>query len=140
LTVNRLDFQRLADLRVADAKALLADARFDGAYYLGGYAVECALKSCICSQVREHDFPDKAIVNESYQHNLERLLDISGIKQKLNARLAVSKDFAGNWNVVKDWSEHARYEHGIAEVKARDLLKAIDDPDSGILTWLKTVW
>ncbi len=138
--MNRLDFQLLADLRVADAQALLAAGQFDGAYYLGGYAVECALKSCISSQIKEHDFPDKALVNDSYQHNLERLLDISGVKKQFADRFAANTDFAANWGVIKDWTEQTRYNHAAAEVKARDFLNAISDPVNGVLTWLKTVW
>jgi hypothetical protein len=45
--VNRSDFQKLAMDRIADAKALLAAKRWAGAYYLAGYAVECALKACV---------------------------------------------------------------------------------------------
>jgi hypothetical protein len=139
--VNRTDFQLLADLRVADAQALLDAGRFDGAYYLAGYAVECALKACIASQIKEHDFPDKKVVLDSYEHNLEKkLLPISGAKQKLLDQFATNPELERNWNVVKDWSEQTRYEHGIAEVKARDLLNAITDPANGVLPWLKTVW
>lgn len=45
--MNRSDFQDLAQIRLAEAAALLQAERFDGAYYLAGYAVECALKACI---------------------------------------------------------------------------------------------
>ena len=39
--MNRSDLQKIADIRVADAKLLLDAGRFEGAYYLIGYAVEC---------------------------------------------------------------------------------------------------
>jgi len=32
---------------------------FDGAYYLAGYAVECAIKACIAKGTRRYEFPDK---------------------------------------------------------------------------------
>jgi len=35
------------DERIEDATALLAASRWSGAYYLTGYALECALKSCV---------------------------------------------------------------------------------------------
>jgi hypothetical protein len=38
--MNRADFQRLADIRIDEAAALLAQQKWDGAYYLAGYAVE----------------------------------------------------------------------------------------------------
>ena len=37
--MNRADFQRLANDRIADARALLAAKRWAAAYYLVGYAV-----------------------------------------------------------------------------------------------------
>ena len=47
MPLTRSDFQQLADVRAAEAAALLAAGRWDGAYYLAGYAVECALKACV---------------------------------------------------------------------------------------------
>ena len=44
-TVTRADFQELATVRLAEAKALLDGEMWDGAYYLAGYAVEVGLNS-----------------------------------------------------------------------------------------------
>jgi hypothetical protein len=44
------------------------------------------------------------------------------------------------WTTVKDWTEAARYDHNVSADKARNLLKAVTDAESGVLTWLKTVW
>ncbi len=77
--MNKSDLQTLTDTRVTDAKLLLDAGRFPAAYYLLGYAVECALKACIAKQIKEHDFPDKQLVLDSYTHNLEQLLRISGV-------------------------------------------------------------
>jgi hypothetical protein len=44
-----------------------------------------------------------------------------------------------NWGLVKDWSETKRY-HLIAEVEAKDLLKAVSDAAHGVLPWVKTCW
>jgi hypothetical protein len=41
--MNRIDFQKIAELRLGESKALLAAGFPDGAYYLSGYAVECDL-------------------------------------------------------------------------------------------------
>ena len=78
--VNRSDLQKLANVRIDDAGILLTAGRYEAAYYLLGYAVECALKACISKQIREFDFPDKKLVNESYVHDLTKLLNICGIK------------------------------------------------------------
>jgi len=68
--MNRNDFQRLAELRLKEARVLLAAELPDGAYYLSGYAVECALKACIAKRTREHDFPEKKLVIDSHTHDL----------------------------------------------------------------------
>jgi len=138
--MNRRDLQTLADLRVADAEKLVDAGRFSAAYYLLGYAVECALKACIAKQIREHDFPDKQLVLDSYTHNLEPLLRISGVKPEFDSRIKADKSLEVNWTTVKDWTEAARYDNNIPEIRARDLLDAVTDPQCGVLTWLKTVW
>ena len=43
--MNRPQFQNVTKLRVKEARVLLDAAQYAGAYYLIGYAVECA-----CSQ------------------------------------------------------------------------------------------
>ena len=113
--MNRAELQSLADIRVADAKVLLDAGRYQGAYYLLGYAVECALKACVAKQIREHDFPDRKLIQESYTHDLGRLLAISGLKAQFDARVAADSAFEVNWSAVTD-NAH------------------------GILTWLKTLW
>jgi HEPN domain-containing protein len=57
--VNRKDLQFLARARLTEARALLDAGHPDGAYYLAGYAVECALKACIAKATQRHEFPDK---------------------------------------------------------------------------------
>ena len=138
--MNRNDLQSLAELRVADAEILLNARRFPAAYYLLGYAVECALKACIARQIKEHDFPDRQLVLDSYTHNLEQLLRISGVKPQFDARVKVDKAFEVNWTTVRDWTEAARYDDNVPEVRARELLIAVMDATSGVLTWLKTLW
>jgi len=42
------EIKELADLRLKEARALLTSGYPDGAYYLGGYALELALKAVVC--------------------------------------------------------------------------------------------
>jgi HEPN domain-containing protein len=76
---SRNDFQRLAELRLIEARFLLDAGFSDGAYYLAGYAVECALKACIAKGTHQYDFPDKKLVEKSYTHDVEKLLDAAGM-------------------------------------------------------------
>src|SRR5688572_28154976 len=138
--MDRTDLQRLAESRVADAEVLLQAGRWAAAYYLLGYAVECALKACASRQFHESEVPDKTVVNHFYTHRLDKLLGISGVKAGLEARAGAEAAFQVNWNTVRDWNETSRYDHSTSEAKARDMLVAVTDPNMGILSWLRTQW
>ena len=138
--MNRIDLQLLADLRVREAEVLLNNGCFEGAYYLAGYAIECALKACIAKLIREHEFPDKKFANDSYTHDPERLLLLTGRKTEHAAEEQVDPLFAWSWGVVKDWSESARYAHPVVEKQALDLFAAVTDPQHGVLPWIKKSW
>ena len=138
--MDRSGLQVLAEARVVDAEALLQAGRWPAAYYLLGYAVECALKACAAKQFHEHEVPDKTIVNDFYTHRLDRLLNISGAKVALEAQAAADPRFQVNWNAVRDWNETSRYDHSTTEARARDMLVAVADPSSGVLPWLKSQW
>jgi HEPN domain-containing protein len=104
--MNRSDFQQLADVRIEEAQLLLAQQKYDGAYYLAGYAVECALKFCIAKLTNEHDYPDKDFASSCYTHNLQRLLRLAQLAEQRSADAAVDVDFEANWSVVANhWTE-----------------------------------
>jgi hypothetical protein len=138
--VNRTELQQLAELRLSDARILLDANAFGGAYYLAGYAIECALKACVAKQIQQFDFPEKRLVDRSYTHNLVQLLDVSGVKAPLEEEAAKNEALRFRWNVVRDWSEATRYDVGTTEKAARDMLAAVGDEGSGVLTWLKKHW
>jgi HEPN domain-containing protein len=138
--MNRFDLQRMADERVADTAALLAAGRFQAAYYLCGYAVEFALKACIARQFREFDFPDRKVVNDSYVHDLTKLLNVSRLAQLHRDEADRNESFAANWGIVQAWSEASRYNAAITEDAATVLFRAVSDPTSGVLAWLKTYY
>jgi len=138
--MNRTDLQLLAEARVADAETLLQAKRWGAAYYLLGYAVECALKACAARQFRQDEVPEKTVVNTFYTHRLSQLLGMSSAKDMLESKTGADSAFRLNWNTVLDWNESARYDHSTTETKARDMLDAVADSRSGVLPWLKTQW
>ena len=138
--MNRADLQRLSRLREQEAQVLLDNGCFAGAYYLLGYAIECALKACIAKQIRRYDFPDRKLVNDSYTHDLEKLLNISGMKNAMQSETQVNPNLAVNWAIVKDWSEQSRYSNNISEIMARNFFSAITEKSSGVLSWLRKRW
>lgn len=139
--MNRTDLHELADLRIAEAVALLSlpVPMPDGAYYLAGYAIECALKACIARQVREHDFPDKQLVNESYTHDLQRLIRAADVERQLLNDGKSNPAFEAYWITVQNWNESSRYErHALS--KAQKIVRGITDPADGVLPWIKVRW
>ena len=135
--VNRDDFQELAELRLSEGQVLFDAGFYSGAYYLTGYAIECALKACICKKVQQYDFPPGSDLKKShYSHNFKDLVNTSGLKNDLDQKSLQDIAFAEFWKVVIVWNELKRYEYGVADKDARDLLDAV----RGILPWIQQYW
>lgn len=139
LPMNRSDFKALAVIRLSEANLLLKNNHFSGAYYLAGYAIECALKACISKETRRYDFPDKQRALDSWQHSLTNLVKTALLQTALDQEMGTNKRFEANWNVVKDWSEHSRYEQ-TDQNRAEALIQAISDKRHGTLRWLRRHW
>ncbi|MBI1831825.1 MAG: HEPN domain-containing protein [Planctomycetes bacterium] len=138
--MNRSDFQQLADVRIDEAAVLLAAQKWDGAYYLAGYAVECALKACIAKLTNQHDFPpQRKDWEDCYTHDLEKLVKRAKLELHRKRDAALNIDFQNNWSAVKDWTESSRYERKTKD-EAEKLYNAIIDPVHGVLPWLKRYW
>jgi len=138
--MNRADLQRLADLRIDEARLLLDSRAYPGAYYLAGYSVECALKACIARQIREFDFPEKRFVERTHTHNLAQLMELSGVKVLFDEAAAAQESLQVNWTIVRKWSEASRYSVSTDEQSAQDLIAAVGDETNGVLPWLKNHW
>ena len=138
LPLTRRDFQLLADLRAKEAGVLVKSGDEEGAYYLGGYAVECALKACIAKQTRRHEFPPKRkYVEQVYSHELPSLLKLAELEKQLEKDMKKNASLAANWGVVQGWSESSRYV--TSGLKGKDLYTAITGKE-GVLSWIKRRW
>ncbi len=136
---TRSDFQRLTDVRTTEVAALLAAGCWDGAYYPAGYAVECALKACIAKLTMAEEFPPpRKVVEQCYTHDLTLLIKSAGLAGDLTTA-NLNPAFEGNWGLVADWAEDARYAVW-TEPQARELWNAITDPINGVLPWVKSRW
>ncbi len=143
--MNRIDFQRLAELRLREARALLATELPNGAYYLAGYAVECALKACIAKLTEQHDFPDKRLAEKSHTHDVVKLLDAAGLSDLMKNDLASNGELELDWETVREWSEQSRYDFfggnqtgGLAV--AQMLIDAVESKEGGVLRWIRQCW
>lgn len=138
--MTRTDLQRLARLRLREAKALHRMGLYAGAYYLAGYAIECALKACIAKQVRRYDFPDKATVQASWTHSLQDLVKAAQLKADLDSEIAANTQFSANWATVSQWRETVRYDTGVPQNFASDIIAAISSRATGVLPWIMKRW
>ena len=138
--MNRSDLQSLSRQRRKEAAALLRARHFPGAYYLVGYAVECALKACIARQTRRFDFPSKQIAQKVFVHDLEVLVKLAGLMPDLERDLRANASLQLNWAIVKDWSEESRYLLGITRAQALDLYSACTSRRNGVLPWVRQRW
>ena len=137
--VNRKDLQLIAQTRLAEAKTLLGAGRPDGAYYLAGYAVECALKACIARATQRHEFPDKKSVDASHTHNLRDLIKVANLELARLEEAQRDPAFRNHWDLVQRWSELSRYRtHDFGRAQA--LIEAIGDRKHGVMAWIKRHW
>jgi hypothetical protein len=114
-----------------EAKLLIDNKDWDGAYYLAGYAVEFALEIRIISQLmKSNSFPEKKLAENFYKHDLTVLRRAAGLDDEMDKDASISPQ----WDTVKDWSEQSRYEFGKTEKDAKDLYDAIEN---GVLPWIK---
>jgi hypothetical protein len=134
---EKATLQQLAELRLAEATLLVQVGQPSGAYYLAGYAVECALKARIAAQFKENEIPDRALVNRIYTHDLSDLVRLAGLESELSAAIEDDPVLGRRWSVTKKWSEQARYIVW-TEADALDMIEAIvgNEDSNGFYQWL----
>lgn len=137
--MHRRELRAISAIRIDEAKVLLDAGRFAGAYYLAGYAVECALKAVIARRVHSGDFPDKSLAESAYTHDLVRLARVAGVEGDLEAARSVNASLDVNWAIAKDWNETARYTAIRTAGEALALYGACAGRN-GILPWVKKRW
>lgn len=134
--LKRADLQAMAEAKLVDANILYHNARYSSAYYLAGYAIEFALKSCISRQMAREVIPDKSFVTRIYTHQLTELVKLAGLESDLKRQ---ASEFEVNWAITKDWSEQSRYEV-MQQADAQYLLEAITNESHGVMQWIKRHW
>ena len=94
------DFAKLASRRLEDARALHAAARYEGAVYLSGYAIEFVLKARICRHLGWEVFRDDLVTMKT--HDLNVLLSFTGLENE-------RESFITEWSSVSEWRPEMRY-------------------------------
>lgn len=129
----------MATIRLDEARTLLRNGKYDGCYYLTGYAVECGLKACIAKLTKRHDFPDKDFAVAVHSHKLHSLLDRANLTSAKNPEANRNSEFGLNWYVVGQWSEQSRYQTQ-SRRDAEELFAAVADRKNGVFRWIKRHW
>ncbi len=138
--LNRDKLRLLADNRLEEARVLLDNQFWTGAYYMTGLALECALKAYLARAVRQYDFPDKSFVNQAYTHNLKELVRLdAALWAEMQNEMQADEKLESNWIIVQLWNNENRYEV-IEELRAKSLYAAATEPGSGVMEWIRRRW
>lgn len=89
--------------RFEDAKALHSCQRWNGAIYIGGYAIECSLKSLICYEEGKSNFKDTSVFKKGLQgaslHSVTMLFnEISSLQRTIS--LDRTGSYRNTWNTI----------------------------------------
>ena len=95
--MNCKDLKELTRIRRKEARLLLRNRNYEGAYYLSGYIVECGLKVCIAKQTKKCDFPDKKTSETvSIEDVVENAANRDFARRKIITKGAVIRTTKGN--------------------------------------------
>jgi hypothetical protein len=130
---------------VRDAEVLLASEQWPGAYHMAGYALECALKSCILKHIddtgiifKDKEYLDK-LPKKLWTHDLEQLMDLANLRVEFDQACGANPQLGAHWGIAKDWVEISRYERKSKD-EASALYKAITNNPDGVLPWIQPRW
>ncbi|MBW4478700.1 MAG: hypothetical protein KME54_18020 [Tolypothrix brevis GSE-NOS-MK-07-07A] len=118
--------------RLEDAQVLHTQKRWTGAIYLGGYAIECSLKSLICHEEGKTNFKDTKIFKKGLQgsslHSLTTLLSALTVVQR-TIQLDRTGTYREAWNLVSSvWrNDELRYSDKTGEEEvSKKFIKAVE--------------
>lgn len=125
----QLDASRL---RYRDALALQRSERWNGAIYLGGYAIECSLKSLICYESCIMNLKDTRMFKNGMQgaalHNLGALREESRLLERV-IKLDQTGKLKAAWHIIVDrWQKDAlRYGRDLGhKTECEQFLQAVE--------------
>ncbi|WP_071992277.1 hypothetical protein [Leptolyngbya sp. PCC 6406] len=109
--------------RLEDASALHSCKRWSGSIYLGGYAIECSLKSLICFDEEKSNFKDTSVFKEGIQGaSLHNLAILFGKISSLSRIIEIDRTgkYKDEWKIITStWvSNEIRYSPYLGDEKA----------------------
>ena len=134
---SQADILRMAYQKLEEAECLIGFGFFDGAYYLGGYAVELLLKAKVCKTLGIDDFfAFDRFKREFYKpykvHDYKELMVLSGLYSEFE-KSKTDYVFSAHWDIVYTWNESARYALGKSNEDAQNFLTSLNE----IVKWIE---
>lgn len=83
--------------------------------------------------------PAKELLRGFLEHDFRKLIGLAGLGGELKEQQDKDEGFGANWAIVSEWSPDVRYESR-DKMSAEVLINAIQDPDSGVLAWIRKYW
>lgn len=134
------ELKSISKARLRSAETLMAAGDWDGAAYMLGYVLECALKSVICKTLGLTEYPQNRKTDTHFlTHNFDQLLVLSGMSVLFSANgdLAVfqrwsefTKEFPGDWPAMR---YNLDYLQKFDEAKVTAMHSHITERTNGIL-------
>ena len=139
---NHKQLREISKSRLRTSKILIDHQDYDGAFYMMGYVLECALKSVICKRLNLANYPDKDSSEDKRSifrtHKFDILLTLSGIEKDFSLSTLVPARRSENWSIATKWRPETRYEpigsHNQIEVVR--VYEALTENPEGILNWI----
>lgn len=144
IMANCDDLKRISEARLKTAEILINAQDWEGAAYMMGYVLECALKAVVCKTLHLQSYPDKAddISKFFKTHKFDPLLILSGLQDTFNTGAPIAvwqswSEFTGEY--PGDWPAMRYNAPGLTwnEVKVKKMYTNLIDPVHGIITQIK---
>lgn len=140
------DLKLITSKRLKTTQILLKAKDWEGAAYMMGYVLECALKAACCKSLHLNNYPDvhgnkssERITKFFYTHEFDALLVISGLNdlfsfgtKGFSSWSGFTQEYPGGWTEMR-YTVNTNW----TETKVKLLYSYLADEKNGILSIIK---
>lgn len=136
--IKKKELQKLSESKMESLKEFHKNGHYDLVIAQSWIVVDAALKALVCKNMKKDEYPDYT----KYKTNdAEKLIDIANFRNNLEKEKNNSLEFFISWSLLGRWSSEFMYKMiGISEKQSEDYIKALDDKNGGVYTWIKKHW
>ncbi len=140
---NGRELKDISKARLKTVDVLLNANDWEGASYMMGYVLECALKSVICKTLHLVSYPEKIgsdkIIKFFKTHDFDVLLTLSGMEDifgfsgpGFSSWSGFTQEYPGDWSTMR-YTQNPNWDG----IKTKKVYTYLVDPTTGILTFIK---